>query len=127
MILYRIDRDRRLVLISAMGTLSGQEITDFQRHLRADPGFDPGFASLSDLREASFARIDAAEVRRHAAEDPFAPQSPRAMVVSGDPADIMVRMFGAYSDLAGRAAPVRAFRDVESAEAWLDAACGRTK
>lgn len=120
MISYRIDPDRRLVLVTITGTPAPAEISQNQAEMREAPDFDPAYALLVDFTQASFARFQPADVRRHATDDPFDPASPHAIVVRQDSDASMVRMFETYSELAARPRQVRAFTDLNTAIAWLD-------
>lgn len=119
MISYRIDPARRLVLVTFTGTPSAAAVSANQAELRAAPGFDPAYALLADFSKASFAAFDLSDVRLHAAQDPIGPDSSRAVVVRQDSDLGIVRMFEAYSELQGRAGPVKAFTDIPSALAWI--------
>lgn len=120
MISYRIDPARRLVIVTGTGMLSGEAISASQAELRMAPGFDPSYALLVDFRTASFAAIEPGHVRRHAAEDPIDPASPRAVVVRHDSDRGMVRMLEVYRELNNHTGPVRAFTDMAEALAWID-------
>ena len=123
MLSYRIDGARRLVTVTGTGVLTAHEISEAQAAIGTDPEFHPGFALLIDFRTASLSTVEAEEVRRHALEDPFAPNSPRAIVISSEVDYGVVRMFEAYSELAGRSGPVQAFRDPAGALSWLEEVC----
>jgi hypothetical protein len=120
MITYRIDPDRRLVTVTAMGALPADAVSANQAELRAAPGFDPSYALLADFTRASFAAFEPGDVRQHAAQDPFGPTSPRAVVVRQDADRGIVRMFEIYSELHGRTGPVRAFTDIPNALTWIE-------
>lgn len=120
MISYRIDPARRLIVVTGTGTLSAEAISANQAELRRAPDFDPSYALLVDFRKASFAAIEPGHVRRHAAEDPVGPASPRAVVVQRESDRGMVRMLEMYRELNNLAGPVQAFTDIDSALAWID-------
>ncbi len=120
MITYSIDPDRRLVTVTATGALSADAVSANQTEFPAAPGFDPSYALLADFSRASFAAFEPGDVRQHAAQDPFGPASPRAVVVRQDADRGIVRMFEVYSELHGHTGPVRAFTDAASALAWID-------
>lgn len=120
MISYRIDPARRLVLVTFTGTPSAAEISANQAELRADPDFDPAYALLADFSKASFAYIQAADIRLHVMQDPFELTAPHAIVVGQNSDASMVRMFESYAELSSRTGPVRAFTDLSTALAWLD-------
>jgi hypothetical protein len=120
MITFRIDQGRRLIEVTAVGTVSAQEFFDAQAELRADPAFDVTFAVLADYRAANFSALVFTQVRQIAERDPFGASSPRALLVR-DPGDLsLVQLFQAYVDMAARAGPVRVFQDVDAALAWIE-------
>ena len=120
MISYRIDPARRLVLVTFASTPSAAEISTHQAELRRAPDFDPGYALLVDFSAASFANIQAADIRLHVMQDPFELTAPHAIVVRQDSDASMVQVFESYAELSARTGPVRAFTDIPSALAWLD-------
>jgi hypothetical protein len=126
MIRYRIDRVSRLVEVTGTGALAAEDISACQAALRADPAFDSSFALLADFRAVNLSDLQAPHVRQHAQDDPFGPRSPRAILVSSDADDSIIRLFEAYSGAAQHTGPVRAFRDDESARAWIEEVRGAT-
>ena len=122
MIEHRIDRERRLVEVTATGSLTAADLIEYQGRLRADPDFDPGMALLADFSAANGNLLDGAGLRRVASSAPFGPAAPRAILVGDDLTFGLTRMFAAYSEFAMHSEMVRAFRDRESALQWIEAA-----
>jgi len=127
MLTYRIDKLRRIVEVTGAGILTLSEFLAGQARLLADPEFDASFALLADYRAASFAAVDGASLRTIAQKVPFAPEAPRAFVVASDASFGVMRMFETYSGLAQERSPVRAFRDVGSAMAWIEEVRGAAR
>jgi hypothetical protein len=120
MLTYRIDSGRGVMELTGTGHVTSSEIATWQAEVRSHPDFDPALAVLADFRGASLSKVASTEVRRHAENDPFGPTSPHAIVVADDADYGVARMFEAYCELAQHKGPVRAFRDPESAWAWIE-------
>ena len=118
-ITYQIDPALRLVIVTYIGKVTLQALAAAQAEARARPDFDPSFALLFDYTQADASEIDTAAVKRIASNTPFGPKAPRAFVVSDEVGYGLVRMFRAYSELAGRGDMVEAFRDRDEAIRWI--------
>src|SRR5690349_16717679 len=77
---YQIDVERQLVITTASGVVTPEEVLEHQRRLAKDPLFDPRFSQLLDLTQATRTDIHAEDVRAFAARSIFAPGSRRAFV-----------------------------------------------
>lgn len=118
---YRIDVERGLVLTTASGTLTDDDILQLKDRLVRDPDFTPGMKELSDIRNIDALDVTPAGIRAMVQQD--GKDSERitfqrlALVLSDDVAFGMARM---YQTLTGsRMANVGVFRDIEQAKAWL--------
>jgi hypothetical protein len=118
-ITWHIDTALRLVIVTYVGKVTLASLAAAQAEARRHPDFDPGFALLFDYTKADPSEIDTAAVKRIAAGTPFGPAAPRAFVVADDVGYGLVRMFRAYSELAGRGDMVEAFRDRDEAIRWI--------
>ena len=118
-ITYHIDPALRLVVVTYVGKVTLATLAAAQAEARARPDFDPSFALLFDYTQADASEIDTAAVKRIAASTPFGPAAPRAFVVADEVGYGLVRMFRAYSELAGRGDMVEAFRDRDEAIRWI--------
>ena len=114
---YRIDVARRLVLSRAWGVFTAQELYDNFNALAADPGFDPSFPQLVDLRDVERPYMEPSIIRRHALEYLFASGTQRAIVTSSDVAYELARMYKTFAEYVPQ--NVRVFRDMHDAEQWL--------
>jgi hypothetical protein len=124
-ITYHIDRAARLVTVTYVGKVTLAALAASQDQARRDPDFDPTFALLLDYTKADASGIDTAAVKRLANNTPFAPPAPRAFVVADDVGYGLVRMFRAYSELAGRGDMVEVFRDRDEAIRWIASVMAR--
>lgn len=117
---YQIDAERHLVITTASGVVTAEEILDHQRRLVNDPAFDPHFSQLLDLTQATRTDIHADHVRAFAAKSIFAPGSRRAFVAGGPVAFGLARMFGLMREISGEKG-IQVFDTREKALRWLNA------
>lgn len=122
---YDIDTALRLVVVTYVGKVTLETLAAAQAEARRRPDFDPSFALLFDYRRADASAIDTAAVKRIASSTPFGPSAPRAFVVADDVGYGLVRMFRAYSELAGHGDMVEAFRDRDEAIRWIASVMSR--
>ena len=115
---YTLDHGQRLVRSRGWGVLRIAEFEEFYSRLAADPAFDPSYRSLGDLRKVSAIAVTSNELAASAALPVFEPSSRRAVVASLDAVYGMLRAYATFNERMG--ATIRVFRDLESAEAWLD-------
>ena len=114
---YRIDRDHRLVLLTASGPTSRQDIADMQARLRADPAFSADFHQMFDFRNATPTDIKSGDVGSLLESAPFSDTVRRAYVVAPGVGYGMGRMAAAIADF--KRLSLRVFLDPEEARAWL--------
>jgi hypothetical protein len=117
---YRIDEARGLVLTTATGTLTDDDILGLKARLLADPRWAPGMGELADVRAIDRLEVTTAGVQHMARQDAAGPAlgSYRLAIVA--PQDEVYGMARMYQMLTERAVPnVRVFRDLEAAEGWL--------
>src|SRR5439155_21230590 len=77
----------------AWGVVTGAELIAHAHALAADPRFHPALRQLSDLREATLDQVETATIAQVASLSPFGQGSHRAIVVPGDLAYGLSRMF----------------------------------
>ena len=116
---YRIDRDRRLLVVTYIGTVTLEDIRATQDLVRADPLFDASFAMLLDGQHGDFSGLSMADLKRIAGATPGRPGTRRAFVVNSQVNYGLVRMFHALSAAQGDDFPVALFENVEDAVRWL--------
>lgn len=126
-ITYDIDPSLRLVMVTYIGKVTLPALAAAQAEARRDPKFDPSYALLFDYTQADGSEIDTAAVKRIASSTPFGPAAPRAFVVADEVGYGLVRMFRAYSELAGRGDLVEAFRDRDEAIRWITSVMNRRR
>ena len=114
---YTILPESRFVYTRGWGAVTDAMILEHARALKNDPRFQPSFAQIYDLREATIA-FTSEGVREVARVSPFGVGARRAFVSgSSDAIFGMVRMYEVLRE------PVRdevlVFRDVHAALSWL--------
>lgn len=93
---YAIDRPRRLVMTTAWGVLTDDDILSHKKTLDADPGFVPGMSELSDVRGINRLAVTPAGVREMVKRDRegvIKPAHRLALVVASDLVYGMARMY----------------------------------
>lgn len=121
---YTIDHGRRLVMATGRGTLTSDDIFNYQQQVWSLPEVS-GYDELMDMTNVE--RIDLRSVDRikrlaelSASMDPAAVQSKFAIVAPGDYAFGLGRMYESYRRLEGRSTKqVGVFRSMEEAQAFL--------
>jgi len=115
---YKIDKERRLVMTTVFGVATMADGLTHQEKLRKDPDFDPSFSQLMDYTHVVRFEITAEDVRTLAQQPIFSPHSRRAMLVSGDLAFGLARMFEALRESFGEQG-IRVFRNLDDALDWV--------
>ena len=114
---YTILPESRFVYTRGWGVVTDAMVLAQARALKSDPRFQPSFAQLYDLREATLA-FTSAGVREVALVSPFGVGARRAFVTgSSDSLFGMVRMYEALREPARD--EVMGFHDVHEALRWL--------
>jgi hypothetical protein len=90
---YTIDIALALVLSRGWGVVTGAELLAHAHALAADPRFHPAWRQLFDLRDATRGEVDRATIVQLASLSPFGHGARRAIVVPGDLAYGLSRMF----------------------------------
>jgi hypothetical protein len=115
---YAIDKQKRLVVTCAWGTCTAEDALEFRRQILKDPNFDPSFDQLADFSAVTTIDITPAEVRMLAGGNIFSPYSRRAIVVQGQLAFGLARIFETLRGLRGDH-HVRVFHTRDEALAWI--------
>jgi hypothetical protein len=115
---YKIDKERKLVLTTGSGFLTKQEVFTLQNQMLNDPDFDPSFSQLADYAQLTRTDIRIADLRVIAQRDVFSIHSRRAIIVKGNAAFGLAKIFELYRELAG-ARGIRVFRNIDEALDWL--------
>lgn len=115
---YKIDRENRLVMTTASGTVTFADALAHQEKLRRDPDFDPSFSQLLDVSFVTRLEITSEHVRLLAQSSSFSQDSRRAVLVSNDTAYGLARMFEMLRESAGDTG-IEVFRSLEEALDWV--------
>ena len=118
---YRIDPERGLVVTTASGILTDDDIIELKRQLAADPDFKAGMRELSDVRAVTDLQVSTNGVRRMVAMDErpasTANRHKLAIVAGTDATFGMARMYQMFTE--SNQPHVAVFRDYDKARQWL--------
>lgn len=121
MVTYRIDSECGVVLTTATGVLTEEDLLTHKHALRRDPDFRPGMVELSDVRGIERLQLTSDGVRRLVADDESdagrMSSHKLAIVVSREVVFGMARMYGTLTQ--EHLPNLGVFRDMEEAKAWL--------
>jgi hypothetical protein len=115
---FKIDKDRRLVMSTAVGVFTLNDGLAHQEKLLKHPDFSPNFSQLLDFLHVTKMEITPAGVRKLAERSIFSPNSRRSVLVGGDLAFGLARMFLIFRETQGEKG-VRIFRNLEDALCWV--------
>jgi hypothetical protein len=115
---YHIDKTRKLVMSTASGVLTRNDLAGHMQRLLADPDFNPSFAQLADFSHLTALDFTADDVRDFARKDVFSPSSRRAFIVADDQSESLAQMFAILRDVAGERG-IRVFRTLEEGIDWI--------
>jgi hypothetical protein len=116
---YSIDKQGRLIVTTAEGSVMFDDIRGHQDRLLADPDFDASFDQLIDTTPATKFEISADEAKILAQRRIVSPESRRAFVATVPHIYGLGRMMEVYhEDL--EYADVHVFYSMDEALKWLD-------
>jgi hypothetical protein len=110
-----------LILSTAEGRVTFDDVRDHQERLLADPDFDPSFDQLLDMTAATKFEISADEARTLARRRMLSPESRRAFVATAPHIFGLGRMMEIYRE-GMEYAEVRVFYSMDEALEWLTSA-----
>ncbi|HTR68268.1 MAG TPA: hypothetical protein VMH85_20985 [Terriglobales bacterium] len=110
---------RRLIVTTGTGVLTGEEGLACCVGLKKRPEFDPSFDQLLDLTAATKFNASPDDMRRIAQESLFSPSSRRAIIAIEPGIFGLARMFEAFRGLSDVGEQVSVFRDMKQALDWL--------
>lgn len=118
---WRIDPDRRIVQSTVTGVGSRADLDRLRYDLPKEPGFDPTFGHLVDLRALTGSDFTEAQMRSYAVHMPFAFSARRAVVTSTDLGFGMMHMMVTHAESQNTVDPSRwgFFTDIRAARASL--------
>src|SRR5262249_31216194 len=116
---YEIDEEQRLVITTAWGVLTGEEIREHRRQLRNDARFHRSFFQLLDFTRVTGMNIGTMTVRELSRDHTFSRNSRRAFVAPSPLAYGMSRMFISIREVSGGAEEMQVFKNRNKAMQWL--------
>ena len=114
-----IDKDLGLVIGTAWGRITFDEITAHQNKVLGDVDFNPAFNEFMDGSKVTDWCLSIDQVENAARRKVFSPLSKRAFVGPLPPDSPLARIVGAYNELTKHASRIQVFQDVPSALKWL--------
>ncbi len=93
---YKIDSDRKLILITGADHTTPREALNLQEECRKDSEFDPTFAQLLDLAQVKKLDLNSSDVRQIARSLVWLPGVRRAFLADADVAFGLARSFESY-------------------------------
>lgn len=115
-----IDASRHLVVTTASGDVTDDEVFACCSHLKERADFNPAFNQLLDFTRAERWEAKVRDLQRVAAQPLFSSDSRRAIVATNPAIFGLARMFEAYRSLSNVGEHVMVFREMREALAWLD-------
>jgi hypothetical protein len=119
-VFYEIDKEERMVVVTATGVCTLADVLRFREHLQADSNFDPSFSQLVDATAMTRAEVSPEQVRFLAEQSPFFGTARRALVAGSDIAFGLLRVYEIIRGLRGDT-QVQVFRNRAAAMQWLTA------
>ncbi len=114
---YTINPEARVVSAEYYGTLELADVRKNQSEMRADPGFDPSFNYLVDLRGVQTMGLSSMDMQTASQESFFNDNIKVAVVAATDLHFGMSRVFEMSHDK--REKTVKVFRDADDARRWI--------
>lgn len=116
---YSVDRERQLIEITYIGTVTKDDIVQHRHDLENDPRNISGYDALIDLRgsDSVLPSDDVRELARYARGQPW-PTSRRAIISTAVAQFGSMRMFEMLADSGPR--QYRVFRSADEARDWLN-------
>jgi len=115
---YQIDKARKLVMATASGVLSRDDIHSHFQKLLTDSDFDPHFSELCDFTQLEKIDFTAEDVRGFARTKIFTCDSRRALIVGDDTSEVLAETFALLRQVAGERG-IRVFRTREEGVEWI--------
>ena len=115
---YSVDRERQLIQITYVGTVTKEDIVQHRHDLETDPRGISGYDALIDLTGSTsvLPSDDVRELARFARSQPW-PSSRRAIVSTATAQFGSMRMFEMLAESGPR--QYRVFKSSDEARAWL--------
>jgi len=115
---YTIDAMQQLVHTQVRGVLDGEQLHAHQDKLRSDLHFHPDMRELMDCLEVEDVKLRTIINSRLVKCSPWGLNARRAIVVSSPLGFGLLSIFQSW--MSGEHGEILVFRDMESAQEWLD-------
>jgi hypothetical protein len=115
---YEIDKQNKLLVCTASGFVTLNEVIVYRQQLLDDPGFDSTYSELVDLTGVTGTELTADQIRMQAETSIFSPGVRHALVGSSELLFGLARMFEIVRGLRGEN-DIRVFRNRIEALTWL--------
>ncbi len=117
---FEIDQRKRLVISTASGEVTFNDVRKHQDALLAHPDFNPEFDQVFHFTDTASLKVSSsAEVREIATRQVFAETSRRALVAPTDFIFGISRMYETYYSMLKNPAQTRVFDNLKTALEWL--------
>jgi hypothetical protein len=116
---YEIDKQQQLVISTASGLLTAEEMFEHQAKLASDQNFHPDFSQLLDFTAVTGVKVETNDVERLAQRKLYSADARRAFVATNTLQVGLIRMFETYRELAGGREQMKIFSDRDEALRWL--------
>ena len=117
---YVVFSEYRLVISTGSDRVTWEEIKERQDQTKTDPGFDPDFNQIVDLRSVTDFDMTSEQARMLARRMIFSLKSKRAFVAASPAVYGVGRMWEIFSELSDHPSEIRVFYDLPSALKWLN-------
>ena len=114
---YSVDRERGLILVVAVGRLTGEEILSEQRRMTEDPAIGPGLDMIWDARAVGELEADREHLMQLSESRILSSGTRRAIVVAKDETFGVARIFELMRGDSPETTQV--FRSMDDALVWL--------
>ena len=115
---YRLDHSRKLIIVTAAGSLCADDLLNHQVQVHNDPSHDATFSQLNDMRMADLTSIDSDCIELLSQRAIPKVGSKIAFVVRDEINKQLARMFEGFRDGTGEV--IRIFSDLDAAYSWID-------
>ena len=120
---YRLEKNRRLVLINGVGVIGPDEIVANREAILSDPDFDRSFDALVDFTQVPETSLNSDALRPLSREPLFSQASRIAVVTTLPPVNMtlfgMARLYETYREVSNMGDHLRVFKTLEDAREWL--------
>ncbi|HTR25502.1 MAG TPA: hypothetical protein VMI10_16085 [Terriglobales bacterium] len=116
---YVIHKAQRLVITSAVGVVTFEEMKAHQERLRKDPEFDLEFNQLIDASAATEVDLNRSGAQELTQRNIFSPKSKRALVAIKPAIFGIGRLLLTYLEMSDSPSQTHAFYELAPALQWL--------